>query len=718
MFRIIFTRLFSLLFALSLAGILELGAQIPEHKVPAFKARAIEYFNNEAYAAAESDFLKLIAQFPMDPMYRYYAGICKVGLNRDLNQAVELLHFASSRGVPPDVFYYLGEAHRKLYDFERARKSFVEFDRAASRKMAREKNTKLLISSVVYAMQVTSSYNPFDVESVTFMDLNDPDQYSQIKMKGGHLTVKPDELFSLNEERDDLNCLMFMPEKVGRGDLVFFSGLDRSGKNGFQIMQAKNSATGKWVDIKSVDVLNTDQDEILPYYDPVGRDIYFATNGREGIGGFDLFRSHFDESRGEWSEPINLGFPVNSAFDDYLLLPGSDLGKVIFFSARQSSDSAVAVYSVHLSEPKQTLTSRTPEEIRKIANLGNVAADARRDYEAYRTLFDGNGGSPELSGEGAGEAAETVEPEIQDDMDEGAGEVHDQQYDQLVFNALRHQSASDSLVELAMDARLKVRDSDDPNDRWIYQKQIMVWEKRADEERAVADGFFALVNEYVSGEMPAAIELDTVINDMTVYRFVEQPDRINEKAKEVFNDRPADMENSGNEKDAEPGAAEEKSSDRAEKLLPAERSSDPPVTEAVEDERSDPPVNEVVEDMRGDPPGLNSFEILDRSPYSANTPVPANMAIPGGTFYRIQLGVFSKKVAYDAFGGLTPVTAETLPERNLTKYYVGSFSRYEDVSRALPKVRAAGFADAFIVAYYNGRSMSLEKARNLEEPLP
>ncbi len=718
MFRKFFTRLFAVLFALSLTGFISLSAQIPEHQVPGLKARAIENFDSKAYAAAESEFLKLIAQFPKDPMYRYYAGICKVKLNRDLNQAVELLHFASSRGVPPDVYYYLGEAHRKLYDFQGARSSFIEFDKAASRKVAREKNTKLLVNSVVYAMQLTSSYNPFDVKSVTFMDLNDPDQYSQIKMKGGDLTIKPDAFFSLNEERDDLNSLMFMPEKVGRGALVYFSGLDKSGKNGFQIMQARKSATGKWVDMKAVDALNTEQDEILPYYDPVGRDIYFATDGREGIGGFDLFRSHFDESRGEWSEPINLGFPVNSAFDDYLLLPGSDLGKVIFFSARQSSDSAVAVYNVHLSEPKQPLAIHTPEEIRKIANLGNVAADARKDYEAYRALLAGNGGSPELPGDRMNEEEETVEPEMQDEMNEITNVMHDQQHDQLVFNALRHQSASDSLVELAMNARLKVRESDDPNDRWMYQKQIMVWEKKADEERVLADGYFALVNNYVAEELPAAIEKDTVINDMTVYRFAEQPDRINEKAKEVFNDRSADMENSGNEKDAEPVAAAEKSSDRPGKLLPAARSSDPPVAEAVEDVRSDPPVNAVIEAKRGDPTVLNSFEILDRSPYSAETPVPANMAIPGGTFYRIQLGVFSKEVAYDAFGGLTPIAAETLPGRNLTKYYVGSFSRHEDVSRALPKVRSAGFADAFIVAYYNGRVMSLEKARKLEEPLP
>ncbi|MCA1747283.1 MAG: SPOR domain-containing protein, partial [Bacteroidales bacterium] len=88
------------------------------------------------------------------------------------------------------------------------------------------------------------------------------------------------------------------------------------------------------------------------------------------------------------------------------------------------------------------------------------------------------------------------------------------------------------------------------------------------------------------------------------------------------------------------------------------------------------------------------------------------------TFYRIQVGVFSKKVDRDAFGELSPITAEILPGRNLTKYYVGSSNRYEDVRRLLPEVRSAGFSDAFIVAWYNGNVMSVEKARKLEAPLP
>ena len=43
--------------------------------------------------------------------------------------------------------------------------------------------------------------------------------------------------------------------------------------------------------------------------------------------------------------------------------------------------------------------------------------------------------------------------------------------------------------------RIKVRESDDPNDRWVWQKQIMVWEKKAHDEEEFADELYAQMEE-------------------------------------------------------------------------------------------------------------------------------------------------------------------------------------------------------------------------------
>jgi len=111
---------------------------------------------------------------------------------------------------------------------------------------------------------------------------------------------------------------------------------------------------------------------------------------------------------------------------------------------------------------------------------------------------------------------------------------------------------------------------------------------------------------------------------------------------------------------------------------------------------------------------INWFEILSHSPYSTVNPIPMDVALPSGTFYRIQLGAFAYEVEPDVFGGITPIMGEHLKERGLVKYYAGKFSRYDDASSAIPRIHSMGYEDAFIVAWYNGNPLSTQKAKQLE----
>lgn len=760
MFRTTIPRYFIPLFLLLILQGPGLSGQVLEHEVPELKQRAARYFQEGNYESAGAAYAQLIRQYPRDAMYRYYAGICNVERGRELETAVELLYFASTRGVPEDVYYYLGEAYRKMYDFERAKKYYITFDSEAPRSMARERDSKLLIRSVNSAMQLTSLYNPYEVQNVTFINLYDPAQAAQIRMKGGDLSMKPDIFFSEQENREDLNAWMFMPKNPVRGQKVYFSGLEGRGKGGFQVMQAERGSTGKWTGIQPLETLNTAGDEILPYFDPVGKDLYFASDGREGIGGFDLYRSHYDEERNEWSEPISLGFPVNSAFDDYLLLPGTDLGMVTFFSARQSNDTAVTVYRVHLSEPKQPLASRSPQEIRNIANLGDAASEMMKEYVAYRDFLAADReeaaaslqptSSEALPGMGAGSAAQAGASAIPGRAPSGSVQSADPEYQALISAALKHQAASDSLTELSTAARIRVRESGDPNEKWLSQRQIMVWEKKSSEEQELADGFFSQVANYSKSAANSSDTIDTVITERTEYRLADStpsglkgpsgPD-VEEKVKAVFSgtvqrgdeqsgallprkDEGPQTGKQRSEKDQQPAAGRDAGNEH----------SDGPLQNASGSEEgnvgSAGKFSGVADGMPGseiDVPGSDNtmhqeriaatdqrFELLAASPYSVSNPIPVDDPLPQGTLYRIQLGVYSGTVDPEVYGGIVPINAMTDTKRNLVFYYAGNFQSYEAAMDALSVVREEGFADAFIVSWYNGAKMSVEKARKLE----
>jgi len=119
-----------------------------------------------------------------------------------------------------------------------------------------------------------------------------------------------------------------------------------------------------------------------------------------------------------------------------------------------------------------------------------------------------------------------------------------------------------------------------------------------------------------------------------------------------------------------------------------------------------------------DPPAITGefepeFAILPKSPYSAANPASVDIPLPDGVVYKIQLGVYSKPLAANAFKGLTPISGEKM-DNGVIKYYAGLFRRFADADVALRKVHEYGFREAFIVAFYNRKTINIGRARQLE----
>ena len=60
--------------------------------------------------------------------------------------------------------------------------------------------------------------------------------------------------------------------------------------------------------------INTAGDEMTPFYNPAKRTLYFSSTGLAGIGGLDIFKAF--GSRNKWENVENIGYPINSSFDD------------------------------------------------------------------------------------------------------------------------------------------------------------------------------------------------------------------------------------------------------------------------------------------------------------------------------------------------------------------------------------------------------------------
>jgi hypothetical protein len=115
------------------------------------------------------------------------------------------------------------------------------------------------------------------------------------------------------------------------------------------------------------------------------------------------------------------------------------------------------------------------------------------------------------------------------------------------------------------------------------------------------------------------------------------------------------------------------------------------------------------------PEKYSIFEIVAKPVYTANEKVQVNPDIPAGLIYRIQLAVFRNPVSPVYFKGITPVYGFKGTGSEVTNYYAGMFRKSADASKALVKVKAAGFKDAFIVALFDKKIVSAERAGILEK---
>lgn len=133
--------------------------------------------------------------------------------------------------------------------------------------------------------------------------------------------------------------------------IYFIRGVrGQSGNRSSDIYTSTLQDDGKWGKaVKLSDVINTPYEEESVLIHPDGKTLYFASKGHTGMGGSDLFMSRLDDN-GNWSKPINLGYPINTKFDENSLMVSPD-GEIAFFASdRQGGFGDLDIYYFNLPE--------------------------------------------------------------------------------------------------------------------------------------------------------------------------------------------------------------------------------------------------------------------------------------------------------------------------------------------------------------------------------
>lgn len=148
-------------------------------------------------------------------------------------------------------------------------------------------------------------------------------------------------------------------------DVLYFSAEGPSGTR--DIMMTMLDDTVWTVPVPVYELSDMSADEIYPMLSPDGKTMYFASDGLYGVGGYDLYKSVWDEQRQRWSAPQNMGFPYSSPADDFLYVESEDGDYVLFASNRECGGDSVYVYAIRYEDYPVHAPMTDPFELQELA---------------------------------------------------------------------------------------------------------------------------------------------------------------------------------------------------------------------------------------------------------------------------------------------------------------------------------------------------------------
>ena len=115
------------------------------------------------------------------------------------------------------------------------------------------------------------------------------------------------------------------------GQWLYFISERRGGFGNGDIYRVKKISKTEWGEAENLGpVINTEEDEISVFIHPDGKTLFFSSKGHNTMGGYDIFKSVYENN--QWSKPENIGYPINTLEDDLHFVLSAD-NQTAYYSA-------------------------------------------------------------------------------------------------------------------------------------------------------------------------------------------------------------------------------------------------------------------------------------------------------------------------------------------------------------------------------------------------
>lgn len=280
---------------------------------------ALQLFDQNVYQEAALIYQNLNLFIDLQPMDAYRYGLCLFNTKKDKTNCI--LAFEScvnDKSVPIDVYYYLAKANHMSYRFSTAINYYKKYMAVCKPEDIQSLKIEQELVYCRNGIQLVNNPVVLEVYGRKHVDLTAIQNSLTQLESGGKVLVITDDMRSSIDKKKEFKSLLFL---TADKNTVLYSSYGEDEKNGKDIYMLKKLANGKWAPApQNITNINSPLDEEYPSLSKDGKTIYFSSKGYENMGGYDIFKSVWNDKTESWSAPINLGCPINSPFEDIYFL--------------------------------------------------------------------------------------------------------------------------------------------------------------------------------------------------------------------------------------------------------------------------------------------------------------------------------------------------------------------------------------------------------------
>jgi outer membrane protein OmpA-like peptidoglycan-associated protein/tetratricopeptide (TPR) repeat protein len=205
------------------------------------------------------------------------------------------------------------------------------------------------------------------------------------------------EAYKLDSSINYPNSMNINPFITKDNTTLLFSSNRPGGKGGFDIWKVKLDINGNTIGVPENlgYPVNSEFDEKTPFYHTETNTLFFSSNGHNSIGGLDIYKSAFNVDDSAFAIPKNLGLPINSSKDDAYMI-WDEAMKTGFFSSDRDSCEGGHCYDIYtvINEPihiflEGYVFDKNTEDIIPGATL--TFKDIRSQFPDFTLKSDENG---------------------------------------------------------------------------------------------------------------------------------------------------------------------------------------------------------------------------------------------------------------------------------------------------------------------------------------